>query len=324
MAEFIYTTATNMPGPWLIDSEKLESLDKILDDEWARITKHHEDSIRKRVDKMIEESKAKGEKELDLESLKKNYEERVRAYDNKDSRHVTIRLKSNKKIIVESFSEALRQQDLLQEMPIGFSAVMKSGDISGEIALTGRGLTERGSLEISVSPERLAESKEFFAALQRWASTIRPPKWQQHWLALEHFQWFLWIIILVLAMAIVGSGESTAKKFYREQAAELLKDGLSEDKQLKAIETILVLESGYVPPGQGVATPGWFKILLFGGFIACVVLSIRPKSRIGIGKGQDSINRWRLWMRVVFVVIPGFIFVNIIWPYLGKFLPGLF
>jgi hypothetical protein len=318
MAEFVYTTATSMPGPWLIDSDQLESLDKILDDEWVRITKHHEDSIRKKVDKMIEENEAKGANIL-YENPKKAFDERVRAFDGKDERNVTIRLKANKKIIVKSFGEALRQQDLLQEMPIGFSAVMKSGDISGEIALTGR-----GHLEISVSPERLSESKEFFAALQRWASKIRPPKWQQYWLAVEHFQWFLWVLILVVALSIVGNSDSTAKKFYKQQAAELLKDGLSEDEHLKAIETILALESGYVPPGQGVANPGWFKILLFGGFIACVVLSIRPKSRIGIGKGQDSINRWRLWMRVVFVIIPGFIFVNIVWPYLGKFLPGLF
>lgn len=324
MAEFIYTTSTNISGPWLIDSDKLETLDKTLDEEWTRITKYQEELIKKKVDQIMEEDqyipKEDDKRALEIESRRKEIEARVRSRSlYSDDRSITIHLKGNKKVIVKTFGEALRQQSLLEELPISFSALIQSGHIKGEFELR-----KNGHLDISVSPEHLPESRELFAALKRWASTVSPPKWQQFWLDFNPGQWLVWFVVLVIALSVLGNSESVAKKYYKQEAMELLKNGLSQDEQLKAIETLLALESGYIPKDQSIARPGWVTLLLFGGLMACVVLTITPKSRIGIGKGQDSINRWRLWIRVVFVLVPVFIFVNVIWPYLSKLVPNLF
>lgn len=329
MAEFIYTTSTTISGPWLIDSDKLEALDKIFEEELERITKRNEELIRAEVEQrlktdtvtaLISLTDDESRRNAELDRWKKEIEAMIRSsYRYRDERSVTIYLKSNKRIVLKSFGEAMRQPDLIAEMPIGFDSVLQTGNIKGQVELR-----QSGKLDITVSPEHLAESRELFASLQRWATISRPPKWQQVWVSLNPLQWVLWIIVVLIgSTALVGS-ESAAKSFYKEQAKQLLQNGLSPDEQLKAIETLLALESGYTPPSQVVGFPGWFILLFWGGLIACIVLTITPKPRIGIGKGHDAINHWRLWMRIVFIIIPGFVFVNIIWPYLSRLFPSIF
>lgn len=293
MAEFIYSTSLSIRRPCLIDAEKLEALDVILDEEWARLAKKNEEKLNAEVEAQLnakhssveleqlqEELAAKlqaridGKSSLDEENVNTEEEEvkqkrrdeikqkhrdeirtRLLSYTYSDyieSRSLIIQLKKNKKVALKSFGEALRQQSLMDEKPIGFDAVLRNGEVKCNISIR-----QRDTLDISVSPEHLSESRELFAALQRWTERIRPPKWQQLWVLLNPLQWFLFAIILLVSTYAIGDSEASAKKTYKEQAGQLLKDGISQDEQLKAIENILSLEAGYVPPTQAKQTPGW-------------------------------------------------------------------
>jgi len=350
MPEFIYTTSLVIIRPILIDAEKLESLDRLLNEEWERLTKRNQQRLNEEVEKTLSKDihvsriehaedmiriRAKRKQILnqidnqeeappdddafeaqisesrDMRQQQAREEIRTNLLSNSyhgftENRSITIYLGLNKKVIVNSFYEALRQQELLDEKPHRCEAVLNSGDIKCALSLR-----QDGSLEISVSPEHLSESRELFASLQRWTASIRPPIWQRIWVILNPFQWVLWILSLWICIVAVGDTQDAAKRGYQEIANQILKDGVSQDEQLKAIETILALESKYVPPSIVPVFPGWFKLLFFGGFIACCLLSFTPRSLLGIGKGQESIKHWRLWMRIVFIIVPSFLFVKV-------------
>jgi hypothetical protein len=64
--------------------------------------------------------------------------------------------------------------------------------------------------------------------------------------------------------------------------------------------------------------PGWFVFLIVRGFGVCTISSVMPGAVLGIGKGRIEYAFGGKWIWFVFAAVPGFIFINIIWPYLAS------
>jgi hypothetical protein len=316
LAEFIYSTRFRESGPWLIDAAKLEVLDKILEQEKERLHKLNEEAKAHEVEEQMRKpqgfSTSTKLTDEDLERI----DRRVRELPwNKEESSLVVFVQGDKKIAVESFTDALRQPGLLDEIPIGFEASLKSREIRGEIELG------PDSLEISVSPEHSPEAREMFAALKHWANSVKPTKWQQIWLSSFYVAWVAYFFILYFAVSIAV--DTGVKSLYKQQADQLLENGLSQDEQVKATELLLKIATNQVPPNSQSALPSWFILLSVGGLLACTVLSIRPSSRLGIGKGETSIKRWRTWMQFVFIAVPVFVLSNFVVPLVVKLITNL-
>lgn len=324
MAEFVYTTSSTISGPWLIDADKLEDLDEILNEHWTSLHKRNQDKRNTEIEEQlskdvyVQEAIANNANTPEqIEEVKTERREILESryasllYHFREARLITIRLGPNKRIEVDSFDEAFKQQILMDEIPTGFRVELVSGDIRCEIDLR-----RPNYLNISVSPEHLAESRELFAMLQRWANSCRAPKWQQIWLSLNGLQWFILTLIILFSLVFMNDTESVSKRIYRERARQLIAEGINDENRSEAIELLLAFQSGYVPSNhpQVPLFPWWIKLLLISAFAVCLILAFTPKSLIGLGKGQDRINIWRVWMRIVFVVIPGVILLNVILP----------
>lgn len=322
MSEFVYNTRVTMIGPWLFDSQKLETLDSVLDKELERLSARKEDLIKKEVESTYESiyndlrfKQIEGDisEETKISRLKLVEESVRRSSTYKDKRILTLFLKTGSKVKVASFREALRLPELLEAVPVGFEVEVERGDVSCNIDLS----RFDGTLSIKVSPENLTETREMLTTLQRWASTSSAPKWQQIWRRLNGLQWLLWVLMFFISSWILTSQiEEKSKGLYKQQARQLLEGGISQDEQLKAVEVVLALQAEYVPPSTNTAAPLWWLIFIFGGLIICLILSFPPKAEIGIGKGLERINRWRVWLRVVFILVPAFLFTNTLGPYL--------
>lgn len=309
MAEFIYSTEATIRGPWLVDADKLEALDKVLDEEWERLAKRNQESI----DNVVAQRMGAGERELsptELQDIRNRIEKEIRnSYGYKEFRGITILYEGGKRAEVKSFKEAMRQSTLLEGIPTRFDVEVVCGDIRSRISID----QHRGALNISTSPETVPEAKELFAALHRWGATNRPPKWQQIWQTWNGIQWVGWVAALPLGLLVSFSANP-----YKAQARELLKNGVSQENQQRALELLLAIQSEYRPPGQESVFATWLLMFCFGGLAICLVTSFIPKSVLGIGKGQDRINHWRLWLNIVFYLVPSFIFLNIIWPLISE------
>jgi hypothetical protein len=145
MAEFIYTNSLSISGPWLIDSDRLDALDKILEEEWLHLTQRNEDLLKtdvesklgKSIEGTLSEFRERKPTNAELQSRRKEIEHSLLTFGRyKCSREITIHLrKDKKKVKVSSFKEASRQQDLLEEIPTKFEGKMECGEITCGISL---------------------------------------------------------------------------------------------------------------------------------------------------------------------------------------------
>lgn len=316
MSEFVYQTSESLSGPWLLPGEQLRALDNILSDEYSRLIERNErlleveveDQLRRELDFESKENRTKEEIKQKKEQIKKSLRLHHRY---SESRELVIFFdKDKRKMKVEKFEDALRESTLMDEVPTRFEAKLECGEIRCEVGLS-KYLT--GNLDIRVSPEHISEARELFVSLLGWAKANRPPKWQRLWRTLNGFQWILWLAVVWVGFVAISDSSKTP---YKQEASALLQKGVSPENQLRAIEILLALQSDYSPPGQEMKTPAWLKLLFFGGLITCIVTSIAPKTVLGIGKGEDKIRFWRWWIRFVFYLVPGFLFLNVIWPML--------
>ena len=262
------------------------------------------------------------------ESTRKSLEERMEALErqltgysifNKYQKEFSLFLDlgNKKKIQVESFAKALSNVDLLNEVPRSFELSFSAGEHRFSMNL------DKSSLSYRVSPEHHPTSRDLFAGLEQWAKSVSAPSWQKYWLEWSFFAILLWLLLVSISVLVVASSSDPSVELYRQQAYEILKDGVNLDNQSKAIETLLALTSRYrapsLPPAQ---IPTWFWVLIGTSGIASILLNIKPKSVLGIGKGQELIGRWRLYIRIVFIIIPAFILVNILTPFLTSWILG--
>lgn len=319
MSTIIQKTSLEECGPWLLDGSSLEALDAILDEEWDRLNNNMSEQIEEEVSEKLRNEFQKPYSEFfnkkpsdeKLELLKNEKREALRtSYKYRTEREIIIFLKNGSKIITKSFKDSMRNLDLVKEVPNQFEITFNCGEIKCKIEFN----DFRKSLEVKVYPENLQESNELFVVLSRWVATNRPKKWQQMWLKINEFKVSYWALFFLSLIMLNNIWLDQYKYIYKEEAKQLLKDGISQSELSKAVEILLALQVNNTDSMQRPNMPSWFIYYLISGLIFCIFLSISPKNILGIGKGQEVINHWRIWMQFIFFIVPGFIFINIVWP----------
>ena len=120
----------------------------------------------------------------------------------------------------------------------------------------------------------------------------------------------------MIAVALLPSASRDIDQLVRSQAQEILRDGLTQEELLQAVELLLISTAKWAPNFKHGSVPAWYLIVLAGGLAVSIMLSIRPKVVIGIGRGQPILERWRLWLKFVGVALPAFISASFIGPWL--------
>jgi hypothetical protein len=313
MAEFIYSTRFESAGPWFIDAERLEALDRVLEDYSHKIDSAIESDVLSEIEKETSELEASWERSgLKVPDERRELIEgtvRSRWRFRKTERSVWLFFGGTEKLKVQTFKEASLQPQVLKESPVGFSVLLRSEPVECDISGNAR------RLEVTTSPENLSQSRDLFVAIRNVVAPLEPSWWLQAWRALGWTPWFVWLVWLV-AWNPLWSGDPYRSQLKKE-AHELLQGGISPEKQKRAIEILLSLASDYRPPGTGVPVSRWYWILLFGGFVACLALSFQPPGLLlGIGRGAVKIRRWGQWVKFVSRTAPIYLLLNLLLPFL--------
>jgi hypothetical protein len=327
MAEIIHSTQLDEDGPWLLGRERLLELDSLLDAEWTKLEKYRECLITEEInDEIARTGKTRAER-FDEAKERQNIQDRLeKDYFYRKGQNLVILLSGHRRVVARSFEEAMRDPALLGEKPEGFSLGLKCCKIECRLEVP----YYNTSLRLKVDEDRDPVAKELFASLKSWIDTARPPYWQQLWLRLKGYgaQWNLCLMIFLAAslyfIAIAPDTSATARSARHAQAVELLKNGISQTNQFKALELILSYESGDPPSSRTVMIPSWFWWFLCGAPLFCVALSFTPKVVLGIGKGQESIKKWLNWMKFIAITLPLWIIGTFIWPKALAVLQNLF
>ena len=210
------------------------------------------------------------------------------------------------------------------ELPKGIEISLRINQIEATVSIGGNSNWQKNRLQIRVSPEASSEAHELFGALRQWAKTYQSPLWQRLWASADNFHWVAFVILLlVIGPSVLNSGLDSRKASVVAKAQALLVDGLQPGEQTEALEILLRLQTGLMPEIEK-SIPAWFKVLFWGGLFVAVVLTIRPKVVLGLGRGADEIKRWRLWLRFVGVTVPGLVFTSFIWPHIEKLIRAVF
>jgi hypothetical protein len=275
--ELLIQTDYRAKGPWLIDEKNLLRLDDIVGDFLG--------------------AKADGA------SIKE--------------RCLTIFMKAGRRLQKKTFKEVVLDPQFQNETAIGFSYELRVPDCQGSVTIRPTDNNEQ-ELRIKVDPPANRTGQELFLRFQNWATENRPPLPHQVLLAfrpLVLFAFAAWVLVGTLIYAF-PSLSANSKQILREEARQLLKDGVTEENQQRALELLLALASDYSVPQNSPPPPRKLSLtfLFVGGILG--VLPIVPRICLGIWSGKERLARWRTWLRLITYTIPVLILARYIAPQL--------
>ncbi len=284
MQQIVYSTEETINGPWLINEEALSQLDVLVEKEYQRLRKRKEAVIEKEVNE-------------DFNDLYMEYE---------------LNLGPGRTYVTDSLTQAMRDPAILGETPLALRLDLECGEVHAEFMVDGYD----GNLDINVGPQGNAEAQELYSALRQWAMKWQAPFWQRVWHKHFGLQWGIWIVAILIAIFSILVISPSPREEARSKVKILLENGISEEEIYKAIELLLILESNVSESQLGTIAPSWLKALFWGGLILCIILSVKPKIVIGIGKGIERLKFWKWWLRSVSVTLPSVLLGTFLWPFL--------
>ncbi len=278
-----------------MDEAALSDLDKVLAEEWETLAKHTA---------ALREALAEGPN--------RTYELRRLASESKE---VRVDFESGQSIVSDSIAKIQREAAIAHETPIALQIRVESGPISARISIDKQ--YGGGLLRLNVTPEQSHEAREMFVALRTWAMRVKWPWWQNA--SLITAVWMVWMASLFATAFLISTPEKLARREASKQAVTLLQDGLSADEVTEAVGLILAIETRQVPVPPESEPRTFVAWVLFGGFVACALFSVRPKLELGIAAGVSRLKAWRWWLNFIAVTLPGFAMAVVARPWLIDF-----
>jgi hypothetical protein len=319
-ARVVHSTSLSLPGPWLLSREAVRELDALVADIWRETN----DAWRKTV------SDAKREE--------------VYFHQQAPERKVSLLLKGRHQVDGASFEALEKVPDVASMLPVGFQIDIGTYHSCCRIGL-GR---EQDKLDLSVTPEGADGSAARFAQLEMWATRHGPPLslrlWRE-WAFLPRSLSFLYVMVSFLviflsaqnakyeqrasadrAQSAVDSALMVARgREFRRRAGALLAGGIQPGEVPAAIELLLANESGLIGPNSltthaeaaivPAAPIGKWCLRSAVGLLVLLILCFPPGSVIAVGRGETSLRRRQVWVRLVTYIIPATILMNVLLPW---------
>ncbi len=327
MARVIYPTDIEFSGPWLIDQERLEELDKIIDDEWPKLLLYKEKLIRERASKIAADKN-------DVANLDKYIEDlsRPNPWDFQ-GRTIIIYFKSGNKMEVSSFREALTEQTIKAEIARGFALTLKCVDF--ELTFTLAKSLYGDTLNLSYRNEFPGVTKELIYKINKWITSVKLPKWVSIWREeVCPFHWFVALMACIIMLSITVNHIPEKSAAYNSslkiEAEKILKEGINKNNERRALEILLSKSTNYIPKDYDTYDPRYIKIIKIEAFvillviILCIALSFPPKSCVGIAQGEAIVRRWKRWLKIVSVTVPGLLVTGLIMPFIYNYIKSVF
>lgn len=322
------STGVELPGPWLLNAEKLEALNKLIDTEWVKLTQYREAAISQRVadrfdDAFKRHTAYRHRLKLDDPEVLKREEDAVRkevqaeAIDRlKLTRDLHIDCAGGRKIDAVSFAEAQRQPEVRSLRATGFTLDLVAADITCEVSIS----DYSDELKIAITPEHEPAAKELFASLHAFFEREAQPRPVRVWRKINPAPQGL--VLLAIWLSIYPAIQRTAQPHpLASDIGAMLKSGVSEANQPKAVELLLRLQ---VTPGPSidVSIAHWWFVAVAGGVVLITLLSLIPRFELGIGAGRFWIRFYTWVIRIVYVAIPAHILSAYLFPAVKDLISG--
>jgi hypothetical protein len=290
-------------GPFFVTKESLKTLDEIFEELFSNMIEIRKTELHLRAEKNKEYSynKDKTIEELLLDLInedKKEYTKRA-----------TIVLAGDTIISANSALECISNKSQCNRKCKTFNYVIKVGmkELTLKIKTTyGKSVVYNTSYIDEELKQKLFQKIEFW--IDQYKPNIIVSSWNKFHAYIYIIVLFIYWIIFIINRMINNYSESVKKDI-----RNILDSGsITQDKINELIVNISKIYSDYVPKNYSSKKSNivvYFDLaLLFFG----VISFIAPKTTIDYGKSTKWIKIWKLWIKLILVLIPGSIILPII------------
>lgn len=305
-------TKATVEDPWLLSKDDLESLDEELAQAWEELEGRRSERLEQARTEDLNELR-KTDPEAEAKDLKRR-RPWSSAYElEKSARKCVFALEGGTRVETTTVGEALKRRDILDKRVESFHVSLSSGDIEVTVDSRWRGL------DIETKPDSDPLAQEIFERLLHWKDAVEQPPWVIRWKS-----WSIGAMILAmlplyfLLLTFTPTDASRNANAWRQEAWNLLEDGLTPEEQQRAIEVLLASQAQYPAPRGALQPPTAsaglrrLRIVLLAAVAGLVVLGLPPKSTVGLGPGAKQLRRYRWWISFVSKAIPISLFATLI------------
>jgi hypothetical protein len=282
MGRLFIPAERKIKGPWILQQNDLERLELVLNNIFEKL------------------------KSALAEDIEKN-SEKYKYTKPKLNSSVVLVSKNKTQIIDKSILGILKDQKLNDLQPNELTIELGKR-YSGFAFLMTISANYDGALEYSVECQNEEIKDEIKYEVDKWLEECAPNKISQYWtnsLSFITIPLFIGLIFILLTLLFV-SAESNYKNELNSKAQTIIKNGVNENNQFETLEIILKLQTDFKPESQIDKTtirPEVLKILII--TILCfILLEIKPRTTIGVGKSKRKAIFYRFWQKSILVTIP--------------------
>jgi hypothetical protein len=327
MAQVIHPSERIYAGPWLLDRESLNNLDKVIEEQWKQLEankKHEIENAKRRLlyhlrnsdwYKSLAEDRRRQEEEI-----VKQQAENDPAYA-EDRCSVTLTLASKVKVRESSFASASAAPECDNALVTKAEVYLICGGIKAELVVPTQ--EKNPTLSIVTLPEGSDKAREVFYKLRMWADDYKPD-WVRILNGVPVGVWLLaFALCLSLLMLAAITGSLAMKSAWREEAEELIKKGVGPEDQGHALQLLLQRAGNYPSTDDIIVSQGWLPIAMAIVVVIAALLSIPATTVFEIGNGIGSVKRQKLYGKFLRVALPSFLILGVLASFLGSYLLDL-
>ena len=301
MGQLIIPNEIKIQGPWILQESELDELGNVIETIDSKLEDALHLVIENKAKEKFDEFK-KYDAEISLDTAKQKIVESY-PFNEKESRAVLIS-KNRKKIVDDSLISLLKDKNLNEFCPSELFVEIAKGPIEFQLELSSK---YDGELQtrLKIDDDNIAGDINY--ELNKWIRKNRPNLVLQKWSSWFPYALFpVLFFLLILSSEFIKTDKDAYKNELRNQAEQILIDGLSKEETQNAVEIMLKLETGFVPQNY-TAKPEKNSMLFNIGIVILLItimLLIKPKTIIGLGKNKWKAWFFKKWIYFVFVFIP--------------------
>lgn len=301
MGQLIIPNEIKIKGPWILFENELEELDEILNEIENLINDSYNIELDKKIEEELPEQRKWNEK-ITREEVKENIENR---YFFSNSEKFAILIAKDGKILKDSsLIGILKDKNIKDFSPSELQVEIQKGSIKFRLEISSKYDGEFES-KTSISDDNFANEINYL--LNKWIRKNRPNAVLQFWSSVvPYIVFFLFVFLSLISVLLLTTKKDNYKNELKTQSKELLNGGIDSTKINAFMELILKLESDYTPEdyvSKSTLNSKVLKVWMYGS-ICLLLLAIRPKTTIGVGRKKRLSWFYQKWIYVVTVFIP--------------------
>ena len=309
MGKLIIPNEITIQGPWILQESELDELGNVIEVIDSKLEDALYLVIENEAKENFDEFK-KYDEEISLDTAKQKIVESY-PFNKKESEAVLIS-KNRKKLVDDSLISLLKDKNLNEFYPSELLVNIRKGPIEFTLDISSK---YDGELHTRLKIDDDTIAGDINYELNQWIRKNRPNLVLQKWSS-----WFPYALFMAFCFLVIFSGvffetdKDAYKNELRNQAEQILIDGLSKEETQNAVEIMLKLQTGFVP--QNYTAKHTKNSMLFNIWIVflliAIILLIKPKTIIGLGKNKWKASFLKKWIYFVFIFIPFSILVPIL------------